>query len=154
MPGIGCFDGSHFLWLEFQAKNVEDIKSPDCHVNAWLFAHRDTFRPHPSVPVYFLRDALYRFIVQGIRRFQCRNYPLPCLDGIQAVERQYFSGLPLWKVDSQITTSHPKGYYRDTDEDGRLCWKHPNGAWLEIDGELVPDSWALRDYETHAPDFM
>ncbi|KAJ0160077.1 hypothetical protein CTA2_8601 [Colletotrichum tanaceti] len=70
-PQIFCFDMRTFLFLQFRAKKQEELKKSDCLVDCWVFRRVEN-DDHFMEPI---REVVYRFIVQGIRRTQCYGFP-------------------------------------------------------------------------------
>lgn len=127
------------MLLQFRAEKLHDPKT--CDVDCWIFPRLEADSVTPGYP---LRDALYRFLVQGLRRRQSEGIPLPAIGNLQAASRAFYSGEPLWRhADGKKHRSHPEGYVRDTDDSGSLCWKF-GGEWAsDPHGRRIPDSYAL-----------
>ena len=122
------------MLLQFRAAKLEDLR--DCAVDCWIFR-----RCEGNSSGYPLRNAVYGFLVQGIRRLQSLNRPLPRIGSQQAAARAFFSGEPLWRgEDGKMYRQHPEGFDRDTNNTGQLCWTQ-NGQWVfDNEGLMIPDS--------------
>lgn len=119
---------------------MQELKT--CDVDYWVFPRRKMEDTECGYP---LRDALYKFLVQGLRRLQCEGLPPPTVDGVTSCERRWFDGVPLWRgADGKKSKEHPNGFERDSDEHGNLLWKR-NGQWyINEEGRPVSDSTPLR----------
>ncbi|KEZ42855.1 hypothetical protein SAPIO_CDS5283 [Scedosporium apiospermum] len=131
-PQIFCFDGEYLVLLQFRAMSVNDIKSQDCKVDCWVI-------PRVNDGGVTLRYALYRFLVQGFRRFQGMiAYPVRLRD-IPPYKREWYNGRPLWKIDGTIVAI-PFGHRRRVDARyGAFYWS----ATEESDVPLLTEqgSW-------------
>lgn len=64
-PQTFCFDGAYLLMLQFRADTREAIKFIRCEVDCWVIP-----RENPGGCTF--KTALYRLMVQGLRRCQGR----------------------------------------------------------------------------------
>jgi hypothetical protein len=117
-PQVFCWDGRTLLMLQFRARKPEHIRKADCRIDCWV------------IPVTgstcTLRYALYRLMVQGLRRCQASvaNQPLK-VGSLTEHGREFFSGRPIWKLDGQSVGDHPEGYLRAVHAaTGALYWNH------------------------------
>jgi hypothetical protein len=127
------------MLLQFEAYRREDLNS--CNVDCWVFPGVE-----PVLGGYTLRDALYRFLVQGIRRAQSAEFPIPrTLGNYHSVSRAFYNSVPLWRLrGGQAASGHPEMYTRYPDEQGYLLWMRPNGGWLlDENGQPISDSRPL-----------
>lgn len=75
-----------------------------------------------------MRYALYRLIVQGMRRCIGNMSLMIRIGSLSPRKRQFFSGSPLWEfvdIDGKrkLTTRHPEGYARAIDaNNGAFYW--------------------------------
>lgn len=127
-PQVYCFDGETLLMLQFRAKKEADLDDENCPVDCWVIRRVGNGAS--------LRDALYRLLVQGIRRLQGnRHEASPSVGGLTALTRQFFDGQPVWRKEGgEETLEHPGGYRRVVDvHTGRFKWtqeEHPEFvAW-------------------------
>ncbi|KAH9225577.1 hypothetical protein K456DRAFT_1766891 [Colletotrichum gloeosporioides 23] len=142
-PQIFCFDLNAFLFLQFRATKESKLSDANCPVDCWIFLRGETDSIYQSEPI---REVLYRFIMQGIRRSQCHGCPVSVIGGLSPKGRLFFNGEPLWqREDGKTGAGHPLGYKRAVDENnGALAWKTPDGEWLTDDnGQMVYDSLPL-----------
>jgi len=133
-PQVFCWDVRVLLLLQFRASEPEDIRAADCPVDCWV------------IPVAgstcTLRYALYRLMVQGLRRCQAAlatNRSLT-VGSLTEYKREFFTGCPIWRgVDGQSHADHnhhhhPEGYVRSVHAaTGRLYW----GQERELLGGIV-----------------
>ncbi len=122
-PQLYCFDGETLLLLQFQAQKPENIKDANCPVDCWVI-------PRTGSAVR-IRDALYRLMAQGLRRFQGMCAALSAkaapVGGLRPQSRMFYNGWPVWKVDGGSSLTHPGGYERSTDvASGAVMWTHPD----------------------------
>ncbi|KAK3363937.1 hypothetical protein B0T25DRAFT_470175 [Lasiosphaeria hispida] len=117
-PQVYCFDGETLLLLQFQANNEADIADTQCRVDCWVIPRVNSYTT--------FREALYRLLVQGLRRLQGnRAQQHPTLGSFTSQLRQFYNGRPVWMVDGQYITEHPEGYYRSVDVyTGMMKWMH------------------------------
>ncbi|RMJ03456.1 hypothetical protein BHE90_004893 [Fusarium euwallaceae] len=142
-PQTFCFDGSSFLGLQFRAHERADFKK--CDVDCWIFPRTEADSDHHGYPI---RDVLYRMIVQGIRRCQSDDFPLPCLGGLRAPSRMFFSGEPRWPTSTGRRREHPAGYERVEIDRGCICWQLNGRFVLQPNGQAITDSWPLWEEHT------
>ncbi|KND88037.1 hypothetical protein TOPH_07337 [Tolypocladium ophioglossoides CBS 100239] len=132
-PQVFCFDINCLVLLQFRAKKLDDMK--DCDVDYWVFPRREA---HDTVPGYPLRDALYRLLVQGIRRLQNENLPPPTIGSETSCGRAFYSGEPLWRhADGKKHRFQPDGYERDAEENGQLLWKRDGQWYIDEEGRSL-----------------
>ncbi|KAM0439584.1 hypothetical protein ACHAPT_000676 [Fusarium lateritium] len=125
-PQVFCWDGRTLLILQFRAQTASDIRDANCEVDCWLLPL--------NTNICTLRYALYRLLVQGLRRCQVGTVPVPLtVGGVTETYREFFTGCPVWTINGQPGYMHPSGYYRVVDKDtGALKWVHqqdPQGVW-------------------------
>jgi hypothetical protein len=116
-PQIFCFDGSLLVLLQFKAYRLEDLKDEACPVDCW------------AIPIEgsscSLRYGLHRFLAQGWRRCQGEFAAHFSVGGLTPYSREFYIGLPIWKIDGRKQKSHPAGYRRAVHgESGALMWTH------------------------------
>lgn len=140
-PQVFCFDGQTLLLLQFCATTREMIASPQCEVDCWVV-------PSENRGGCTLRYALYRFLVQGLRRCQGNHFANPELriNGETPMYRYFFSGEPTWSVDggtSQLTKS-PSACYRAFDlRYGVWVWLRGGQTLVDSNGSVVFDTKPL-----------
>ncbi|KAJ4307647.1 hypothetical protein N0V84_012591 [Fusarium piperis] len=126
-PQIFCWDGQVLLILQFRAQTARQIRDENCEVDCWVLPLGTTYCT--------FRYALYRLMVQGLRRCQTgAAVPGPlAVGGLTATGREFFTGQPTWTYNGQSSSTHPGGYYRAIDkETGALIWVHaqdPQWVW-------------------------
>jgi len=126
-PQIFCWDGQTLLMLQFRARKAAHIRDADCDIDCWVIPRQGSSST--------LRNALYRFMVQGLRRVQGNNTAGALMVGsLTEHSRQFFTGRPVWKAGDVSQIRHPEDYYRVVDaETGALKWvlyeEDPNGVW-------------------------
>lgn len=100
-PQVFCWDGQTLLILQFQARKPENIKDTDCPIDCWVIPVEGS--------TCTLRYALYRLMVQGLRRCQASvaNRPLT-VGSLTEHRREFFNGRPIWKGDGQSYANHPE----------------------------------------------
>lgn len=113
--------------LQFRAGQKSDIKNANCEVDAWVI-------PRALNGELTLRYALYRFIVQGIRRCQGANALPTTPDSLKPADREFFSGRPVWNVGGKYVYEHPGGWERELDEQWGAFY------WIK-DGDLQNRVW-------------
>ena len=107
-------------------------------VDCWVF-------PRVSVEgSCSLRYALYRLLVQGVRRcLGLRSLPV-ILGDLTPTFRQFYSGKPMWTTGKVTRGDHPDGYVRDLDPDtGAFFWTIDGQALLDSDGRIIWDTVGL-----------
>lgn len=116
-PQIFCFDGEVLLMLQFRAKEKGDIKKADCQVDCWVI-------PREHTGDLTLRSALYRLLLQGVRRCQGATATSAAPGGVRPLYREFFSGLPVWKASGGgFAYEHPGGWDRVLDVNtGAFYW--------------------------------
>lgn len=89
-----------------------------------------------------LRWMLYRIMVAGFRLCQRLSVPLHhpqigdvSVGGLTPIRRQWYTGLPVWKLpDGRESTEHPGGYVLQVDDtSGAMFWEL-NGQPVQADG--------------------
>lgn len=115
-PQMFCWDGKILLVLQFRARKPEHIRNADCPIDCWVIPLVES--------TCTLRYALYRLMVQGLRRCQAAAASIPLQVGsLTEHGREFFTGRPIWKVDGQSRGNHPEGYVRMVDAtSGALYW--------------------------------
>lgn len=119
------------------------MKDADCPLDCWVFLRTEKDGQYPSEPI---RQVLYRFIMQGIRRSQCHGFPLSVVGGLAPKGRLFFNGSPTWqRDDGKVDTVHPLGYRRAVDENsGTLLWVSEDGEFvIDGNGGRISDSLPL-----------
>lgn len=129
-PQIFCFDNSYLLMIQFRAQRVSDIQDATCEVDCWILP-RDNTKGTP------LRYALYRLLVQGLRRCQGETAnPSLSLNGVEFHRRYFFNGVAVWKINGS-KHRHPWGYRRRLHkESGAFYWVNEHGEPLLDGGAL------------------
>lgn len=120
-----------------------ELSDANCPVDYWIFSRTEKDSAHPSESI---RQVLYRFIMQGIRRSQCHGCPVSAVGDSSPKGRLFFNGEPLWqREDGKTGPGHPSGYTRSVDENnGALAWETPDGKWLiDENGQMMYDSRPL-----------
>lgn len=114
--------------IQFRAQNVSDIQDPSCEVDCWIL-------PRVNTHGTSLRYALYRLLVQGLRRCQGMDTnPSLSLNGHKLDKRYFFNGAAVWKIHGS-EEPNPWGFYRRLhQESGAFYWVNANGEPLR-DGE-------------------
>ncbi|KAK4143562.1 uncharacterized protein C8A04DRAFT_12250 [Dichotomopilus funicola] len=136
-PHAFCFDGAHFLMLQFRADTPEGIKDIHCDVDFWLI-------PIDNLGGSTLRTALYRLMVQGLRRCQGARAVQPLLHGYPPALRRWFSGEPFWNVGNGVLESNPWGYTRYFDAStGAVWWMHGDNRAVDESGNPIWDCMGL-----------
>lgn len=111
--------------LQFRARRPKHIRDENCQVDCWVI-------PMEGSACTF-RYALYRLLVQGLRRCQAQASGVLTVGGVIETSREFYTGRPVWTVNGTAVVTHPGGYYREADEDtGALRWLHeqdPQGVW-------------------------
>ncbi|KAK7398027.1 hypothetical protein QQX98_012604, partial [Neonectria punicea] len=124
-PQTFCWDGQTLLMLQFRARKAQHVREEDCQVDCWVIPMEGS--------TCTLRYALYRLLVQGLRRCQGQTADVLTLGGVTETGREFYTGRPVWTVDGTSIATHPGGYYRVVDEStGALRWVHehdPEGVW-------------------------
>ncbi|KAE9566298.1 hypothetical protein CGMCC3_g17517 [Colletotrichum fructicola] len=142
-PQIFCFDMNAFLFLQFRATKESKLSDANCPVDCWIFSRTEKDSAYPSESI---RQVLYRFIMQGIRRSQCHGCPVSAVGDFSPKGRLFFNGEPLWqREDGKTGPKHPSGYTRSVDENnGAIAWETPDGKWLtDANGQMMYDSRPL-----------
>lgn len=85
-PQVFCWDGQVLLILQFRAQTPRDIRDENCAVDCWVLPLETSFCT--------FRYALYRLMVQGLRRCQTgAAVPGPLTaGGLTATRREFFMG--------------------------------------------------------------
>lgn len=121
-PQVFCFDGETLLLLQFRASKVETLEDEDCPVDCWVLP-----RTNSSCT---LRYALYRLLVQGLRRCQGYVGGVLTVGDLTTTSRQFYSGRPTWKINGRKEYEHPQGFERSIDAStGSFVWSlqgYPN----------------------------
>ncbi|RSL86981.1 hypothetical protein CEP52_015658 [Fusarium oligoseptatum] len=125
-PQVFCWDGRTLLILQFRAQTASQIRNEDCEVDCWILPL--------NTGICTFRCALYRLMVQGLRRCQVGTPGPLTVGGFTETHREFFSGQPIWSLNGNPSYTHPDGYSRVVDkETGALGWVHseqdPQGAW-------------------------
>lgn len=137
-PQVFCFDGLTLLMLQFRASQPMRMFRSALEVDVWVLPRETSVTPY--------RFALYRLLVQGLRRCQGNTTPgKVVIGGREAVHRQFFNGTPAflasmdkWFVDGR----QPEDYDRSVDPaTGALRWNH------EFDPEYTVETPPL--YKLH-----
>lgn len=116
-PQMFCFDGETLLLLQFRATRKDQLDNENCNVDCWVI---------PRDCGILLRDALYRLLTQGFRRYQ----GMLALPDFKCDIRQWYNSRPLWAVPDtrlvQYTSNQPSGFQRSVDAaTGALIWTYP-----------------------------
>ncbi len=121
-PQIFCFDHKYLLMIQFRANDVSKIKDANCGVDCWIVPRRN----EGGTP---LRYALYRLILQGLRRCQSlRPIAHMSLRGVRPHHREFFNGQPVWKMANGKYSAYPMGCYRKVDASyGAFYWVDEHG---------------------------
>lgn len=132
-PHIFSFDQANFLMLQFRANSLADIRR-DCEVDCWIL-------PRVNPNGTSIREALYRLLVQGFRRFQ-GQYRMPTSFSPDMVEM--FSGQPLF-LSNGVYTANPNGCTRLLDTGtGSFYWVNADGDSLtDANGDQIWDTLPL-----------
>ncbi|KAK4236866.1 hypothetical protein C8A03DRAFT_45196 [Achaetomium macrosporum] len=102
-PQIFCWDGQTLLTLQFRARKPEHIREADCPIDCWVIPVGNS--------TCTLRYALYRVLVQGLRRCQAMVAARPLVIGsLTEHGREVFTGIYVRSVHG-VT--------------GGLYWAHP-----------------------------
>ncbi|KAK0640842.1 hypothetical protein B0T16DRAFT_514790 [Cercophora newfieldiana] len=118
-PQVYCFDGETLLLLQFQATREADIADANCRVDCWVIPRENSY--------ITFREALYRLLVQGLRRLQGnRAQQHPTLGSFTSPLRQFYNGRPAWRTSNgRLSAEPPEGYYRVVDVyTGVMKWVH------------------------------
>ncbi|KAF2456631.1 hypothetical protein BDY21DRAFT_39767 [Lineolata rhizophorae] len=105
-PHVFCFDGETLL-LQFRASKMENLEDEECPVDFWVLP-----RTNSSCT---LRYALYRLLVQGLRRCQGYLGGELTIGNLTTNSRQFYSGRPTWKINGKKELQHPQGFERSID---------------------------------------
>jgi hypothetical protein len=104
--------------LQFRAQRAEAIRDANCPVDCWVIPAAGS--------TCTLRYALYRLLVQGLRRCQGSAAPRLTVGTMTEYRREFFTGRPVWRHEGQSSLEHPEGYVRQIDPDtGALFWGNP-----------------------------
>ncbi|KAI8683105.1 hypothetical protein NCS56_00434400 [Fusarium sp. Ph1] len=114
------------LILQFRAQTANEIRDENCEVGCWILPL--------NTSICTFRYALYRLMVQGLRRCQVGTPGPLTVGGLTETHRKFFSVQPIWSLNGNPSYTHPGGYSRVVDkETGALGWVHPEqdpqGAW-------------------------
>ncbi|KAK5652623.1 hypothetical protein OQA88_10216 [Cercophora sp. LCS_1] len=130
-PQIFCFDGATLLILQFQASERANIADAKCEVDCWVIPRRNDGG-------CTLRYALYRLLVQGLRKCQGLRSTDVSLGGIRPFSRQFYSGRAVWEANGQNFGDHPQGYVRAIDTTwGAFFWTSNGAPLLDNSGNKV-----------------
>ncbi|POR34345.1 Uncharacterized protein TPAR_05456 [Tolypocladium paradoxum] len=92
-------------------------------------------------------------MVQGLRRCQGIWSRDVCIGNQRPKYREFFSGVPVWKVEGKLYTK-PWGYYRQLDPScGAFYWAYEGKAVVDETGAKMWDTdalWAPENYESGA----
>lgn len=124
--------------LQFRASKPAKIREADCEVDCWVLPREN---PHGTT----FRYALYRLLVQGLRRYQGLHPTDATLHGQRPHHREFYNGRPVWKLDNKFLIK-PWGYCRQLDTSyGAFYWTEADGATplLDRDGNKIWDTIAI-----------
>lgn len=137
-PQIFCFDGLNMLLLQFRADGPEEVASADCTVDAWIIPRENSTST--------MRQALYYFLCQGLRRCQARASPglqSISVGGLQPQSRQFYNGRLLWQgQEGQLVPDHPNGWVREIRQnDGALIWTRTDAQGVRHEVQETMSLW-------------
>jgi len=125
--------------LQFRVSHsMDEIKDEECEVDCWVIPRRNFGQGCT------LRYALYRLLVQGLRRCQ-GTFPLaPPANVPTSRYRELCSGVPVWAgSNGQLQYEHPDGYTREFDQDGVFYRAQGQAPVVDDNGEKVWDTAPL-----------
>ena len=119
--------------LQFKAKKPEAITSEDCKIDCWVI-------PRENAGGITLRYALYRLLVQGLRRCQGQLSPsVVTINGQESEFRNFYTGEPIWEIEGSLHR-HPWDMYRGVDpRDGSIYWMYDGQEVVGEDGQRLLD---------------
>jgi hypothetical protein len=116
-PQVFCFDGATMIILQFRAQRLERMEDEDCPVDCWVLPLTSSYCT--------LRYALYRLLVQGLRRCLGNMAGQLAVAGLIPDFREFYNARPLWRVGQVTYDQHPGGYTRAVEATtGMLKWVH------------------------------
>ncbi|POR33875.1 Uncharacterized protein TPAR_05929 [Tolypocladium paradoxum] len=136
-PQIFCFDGRTLLMLQFRARKLKHVAEADCEVDCWVI-------PRENEGGCTLRYALYRLLVQGLRRCQGKlALSNVTLYGQSPKFRQFYSGEPIWDVEGKLYRQ-PWDCYRVIDpSNGAFYWMCREEEVQDQDGNRMWDTQGI-----------
>lgn len=125
------YDGKHLLIVQFKAKDVDEIKSPNCSIDCCILART------LEIAQCTARYALYRLVWRGWMRMTgewSNNIPFS-LSGWDRKFR-FWSGRPYWENQQTHAKemTHPHGYYRIFAAMTNMWY------WVDANGNVVLDA--------------